>query len=518
MPRRQNESPLLIIAFDAGDSHFIQQGVRDGTLPNLAGIMRQGSWGLVSDSPLSCEFGQWRTLLSGIPREEHGYYYFRQLRSGTYDLYPVSHATTKIVPFWAALRGTGKTVAIIDAPECAPLAGLDGVQLSEWSARHLPQRVLPLSAEPPGFLNEARRVFGRRIRVVDYSPRSTPKEDSRVLGLMLERIDRKGRLCRHLMTNNRYDLMVIGYFEGHDAGHRFWEYRPDNQVKDPGAAPQLAHGISLVYQAIDHEIGRLQAACHQDATIAVVSCYGMAEGFPTAGLIDDFCRMLGYQVLCTPRRTRNLLDLVRRTVPGNWRHAISERLPVAFQERLLADQLRTCTDWARTRAFGIPSAFTSFVRVNLRNREPQGAVSPGKDYDDVVDDIAAQITALRDAATGEPAVELVERTGEVIGKPPVDLPDLFIRWKPSRRFLGRLAHPLGEISQRPAWFHRGSGHSSEGFFAASGPLIVPRGRFDAIDPLAVAPTLLTMMGIQVPPVMRGKPLGAMFASGARPES
>jgi hypothetical protein len=73
----------------------------------------------------------------------------------------------------------------------------------------------------------------------------------------------------------------------------------------------------------------------------------------------------------------NPLALAQRPAPKAWRVAFSQLLTYQIQERLLADQFRHGTNWHKTTAFAIPSLYTSYVRVNLRGREPQGIVEPG---------------------------------------------------------------------------------------------------------------------------------------------
>ena len=70
------------------------------------------------------EHGTRLSLWSGTPRSRHGYYYFRQLIPGTYDLEPWSARNASARPFWSRLRD--RRIAVVDAPEAFPLARPDG--------------------------------------------------------------------------------------------------------------------------------------------------------------------------------------------------------------------------------------------------------------------------------------------------------------------------------------------------------------------------------------------------------
>jgi predicted AlkP superfamily phosphohydrolase/phosphomutase len=489
-------SPLVVIAFDAGDPNFFLQWVKEGSLPTVGALMQQGGWGRIADPEQLSEWGTWTSLLSGTSRSRHGFYYFRQLVPGTYDLRLFSPPDTGVSPFWAHLRGRGKNVAIIDAPESELVPGLSGLQLAD-------------TADPPEVLHEARRVFGRQITVNDFSPRQDLNEDRGVYHRLLERVEKKGTLCRHLLAKDHFDLVVIGFYEAHDAAHRFWDYRSETRVGRDGAQTgELASAIRTVYQAIDRQIGLVLEELPSTANVFVVSCYGMEALYPTTGLMDMFFPRLGYQAASSPESlgpSIRLRSLPRRLAPRSWRVALHQHLPVRIQERLLAAQFRNSTNWSEAAAFAIPSLFTSFIRVNLRGREPQGIVSPGDAYTTLLTRLEEDLQQLVDPRTRAPAVSRVTRTAPVFGlAPPEVLPDLFVEWQSSPHFLARVVHPSAELVQQQPSYFRGSYHSHEGFLAAAGPSIGIRGNLGHIAVLDLAPTFLSLLGVPIPRALAGE--------------
>ena len=78
--------PLIILGIDAGDPVFIRRWAAQGYLPAIASIMERGCWARTAGPELISEHGVWMSLFSGLSRSQHGYYYFRQLNPGTYDL------------------------------------------------------------------------------------------------------------------------------------------------------------------------------------------------------------------------------------------------------------------------------------------------------------------------------------------------------------------------------------------------------------------------------------------------
>jgi predicted AlkP superfamily phosphohydrolase/phosphomutase len=232
----------------------------------------------------------------------------------------------------------------------------------------------------------------------------------------------------------------------------------------------------------------------------------MKNEYPTTGLIESFCRQLGYQV--RPEASSLSLkpmDLVRRLVPEAWRVAVSHHLPRSMQERLLSELFRSGTNWQKTTAFAIPSLYTSFVRVNLRGREPQGMIEPGAEYETLLDRLESDLRQLIDPQTGEPAVMQVLRTGELFDCGPNSmLPDLFVEWKPGG-FMPRVVHPHAELAQQKPNYFRGNSHSMHGFIAAAGPSIQAQGAIDDVSSLDLAPTFLSLMGEPIPERMARQP-------------
>jgi predicted AlkP superfamily phosphohydrolase/phosphomutase len=468
--------------------------------------MRRGCWGRTTGPELISEHGVWLSLFSGVSRGQHGYYFYRQLQPGTYDLRTVTGCDIDAPPFWTFLTGRGKKAALIDIPDSGLWPGLPGVQLANWATHHnWDPSHFTTASEPPALLAEVAREFGPKLTVIE-NHKSTYRQDLLTYRRVLQNVALKGALCRRLLVRDRFELMVTVFAECHAANHQFWKYRPGS-----GMAPcELTHGIRDVYQAIDRELGLLLAELPPEVNVFVVSSVGMEDDYPTTGLIEAFCRRLGYQA--TPISngpSLRPLDLARRWLPESWRIALSRHLPRSRREQLLAEQFRRSTDWGRTTAFAIPSNYTSFLRVNLRGREPQGVVAPGADYEVVLHRLDSDLRQLVDAETGEPAVSRVARTTELFGNgAAASLPDLFVEWKPGR-FLQRVLHPCAELVQGRPDFYRVSDHSSQGFVAASGPDIAVGAELGEVSVLDLAPTFLSLLGQPVSPGLTGKVLKGM---------
>ncbi len=501
-------TPLVILGLDTGDFEKIQQWAAEGYLPTIASIMDRGSWGQTGGPELICEYGLSLTMFSGISRADHGYYYFRQLERGTYDLKNVMPREVPAAPFWRQLRPYNQKAFVMDIPDIEPVPGLQGAQIADWGTHH-GSKEEPLT-EPAELLTDVQRIFGPRI-IVHSDPGRGASHDKQVLRDLIKRVEKKGDLCAQLLERDEYDLTAIFFCDSDPASHYFWRYRPEAALTHSAYEDdqELRHAVRDIYQAIDRQFGRLLQDLPDEANVAIVSLYGVQDEYPTGTLIESFLHELGYHVPAEKEQqkaTFSPLALARKLLPQSMRHALSRYLPAAAQENLLAGQLRDTTDWSRTKAFAVPSLYTSFVYANLRGREPQGIVEPGIEYETLLAEIEADLMQLIDPVTGERAVRKVSKTRELFGlNVPQVLPDLFVEWEPVPHFMERVDHPQATLVQPRPHYCPDSQEQLTGFFALAGPSVAAKGNIGRIEVLDLAPTFLGLMGHGAPLEMTGKP-------------
>jgi predicted AlkP superfamily phosphohydrolase/phosphomutase len=519
MPAERAGGPLVLLGFDAADPDLVERWAGEGKLPAMARLMEQGTWARTSGEDLLFEHGIWVSLLTGVSTSRHGFHFFWQPVPGTNALELKQGKDLGVAPFWAHLAGSGRTVLAMDPPDTEPVRGLPGMQVSGW-ATHSHYPPLTLAAEPPAAVNEVRRHFGAREQIGETIG-SSPAQDRKMLGRLVARAARKGACVRALLNRASYDVVVAVFTEAHTGAHQLWEYRRDTKGDGPRPDNGLGDALLRLYQAVDREIGAIVEALPPTANVFVVSSAGLLSHYPTEELAQSFCRELGYQAAppAGPVKGRQTpTAILRRLIPDSLRNLISRFLPLTVQARLLSEKFAASTDWARTTAYAPPGYYTSGIRVNLRGREPEGIVRPGAEYDALLARLEEDFHALTNVETGAPVIERTVRSRTQFGDGlhPA-LPDLVVFWREHDRPLLRVRHPRAELRQTAHPFHRGSHHITEGFLVGAGPGIRRSGRMEDVNPLALAPTLLTLLGVPKPDVMTGSVLDAwLTAAGPSP--
>jgi len=498
----KDKAPLLVFCFDAGDPDLLLRWGHDGTLPALGSILRRGSWARLAGPEMISEHGMWVSITSGVSRAKHGYYYFRQLVPGTYDLAPVRGRDLDVKPFWAGCPD--QRVAVVDVPDIAAPEPQPGIQLSEW-ATHYPY--FSPSAHPSDFLDRVREDIGEPM-IIHEEPESSYDTDREIYDRLMERAARKKRLCLELIESDQFDLIFIVFGECHTGAHQLWKYHRERN--SPDTQCDLSHAVRKIYQATDSALAAIMERLPAEAPVFVLSSVGIKNQWPAYGLNEAFCRQLGYQVEPEVTDSFRPLDLVRRLVPQVARDQLSRFLSRDTQEKLISDKFRSSTDWSRTTAFSIPGYYTGQFRVNLAGREPNGIISPGVEYDELLNRMEADLAALVDPVTQKPAVKAVWRTDAIFGGgPPKVLPDLFAEWADAAHFVERVIHPTTELRQSPCDFHRDTDHSQFGLVAAAGPAIAQHGDLGVVSPLDLVPTFLAHLGNSAPEHLAGQVIPEM---------
>ncbi len=161
-------------------------------------------------------------------------------------------------------------------------------------------------------------------------------------------------------------------------------------------------------------------------------------------------------------------------------------------------------DWTKTRAytFGLGGVY-----LNLRGREAHGIVA-NEDAVELLDELVRRLTGLADEETGETAIQSVYRASDIYRGPYLyAAPDLIVGYAPGYRAswdaaTGKVSSPVFE-DNRKAW--RGD-HCVD-------PPLVPGILFSnlkitAADPGLedMAPTALSLFGVEAPAWMEGRPV------------
>ncbi len=203
--------------------------------------------------------------------------------------------------------------------------------------------------------------------------------------------------------------LLFYYFSSIDQGsHILWRYM-DEQHPNFTHDEKLALGIQTLYQQIDEALGEVLQAVDESTTVIVMSDHGFAP-FNRGVNLNSWLLEKGYVKLKDP----------------------TERGSPFFLN----------VDWSGTRAyaFGLNGLY-----VNLRGRERNGIVAPGTEYQQLLDELEADLLAMSDPESDQNPVTLVVQTQRDFRGRNLDLaPDIIVGYNWGYR--SSWENPLGEFT------------------------------------------------------------------------
>ena len=264
------------------------------------------------------------------------------------------------------------------------------------------------------------------------------------------------------------------FFRCLDATH------PANRGKE---TVKYAHVIEDLYKRMDDILGRVMAQMDDDSVLLVMSDHGFTQ-FKRGVNVNSWLHQHGYLVLQDGCDTS-----------GDWFAAV---------------------DWERTKAFslGLIGLF-----INRKGREACGIVEEGEELHNLKRELIEKLTGLVDDETGNVAIREIIDTEAIQAGPYVfDAPDLLLGYNAGYRSSWDCAKGCVTASV----FEDNTKHWSGDHCVD--PQLVPGVLFcnrplhtQNPDIKDIAPTVLQLFGVDIPPYMQGKPLlGEGHDSGSVP--
>ena len=288
-------APLLVIGVDGLEWNVILTMLRDGSLPHLARLMRQGVYGRLNtlrnpESPIV-----WTSVATGKIPAKHGIVAFtRRDEKGNRQLY--SNGDRKTKALWNILSDYGKRVAVIGWWMTYPVEEINGIMVAQtntlggvpWKGsliEGLPGQVWPLAEQSemmalfkrsherlPDFTNEIFGPFPYPLTEMGKRLWADCQWSFRADATYLS-------IARRLLESEKpFDLMMV-YFGGPDVvGHRFWRYMQPELYDHPPSQQEIENFGDVItdyYAYIDRSVGALTDALGPDASVMIISDHGM---------------------------------------------------------------------------------------------------------------------------------------------------------------------------------------------------------------------------------------------------
>jgi predicted AlkP superfamily phosphohydrolase/phosphomutase len=296
--------------------------------------------------------------------------------------------------------------------------------------------------------------------------------------------DDRARVILHRLDARQWDVLV-GVIESTDrVQHMMWRFLdPQHPMYDESLAARFGDTVEGVYRRADQLLAEVRKRVGPDMPIMVVSDHGF-HSFRWAVNLNTWLVQEGYLVLKGARTEAKTLDNLFLGTGEFWENV----------------------DWSKSKAYamGLGQVF-----INVKGREGQGIVSPGLQYQDVVNELAARLMTLTDPNNGTRIISGVYKRDEIYSGPFIkDAPDLQVGMVDGYRVSWQTTlggSPAGIVyANTRKW---SGDHCGFDYKTIPGVLITNQ-RVTAASPriIDIAPTVLKYFGVWVPKDIDGRPL------------
>ena len=457
------DKKVLIIGLDCATPQLVFDKWA-AQLPAIASLMNRGSYGLLRSCVPPITVPAWSCMMSGKSPGALGCYGFRNRSDHSYE--GLAFATSRAIKddrVWDILSRAGKKVILVGVPQTYPPTPVNGLMVTcfltpDTSCQYTYPRELAA---------EIKACVGDYILDVD-DYRTENKEQ--ILSQIYEMTEKRFSLFKHFLQTKPWDFAMMVEMGIDRMHHGFWKYMdPEHPKYEPGS--KFENAIFDYYKFVDGKIADLLTAADDSATVLIVSDHGartMKGGF----CINEWLMREGYLAIAEKP---------------------AKPLPIG----------KVKMDWPKTMAWG-EGGYYSRLFLNVKGREPQGAIEPG-DYERVRTELIEKLEATRDENSrliGTRVFRPQDVYTEINGVPP----DLIV-------YLGNLAwRSIGSIGLGVLYtFENDMGpddanHAQDGIFIMHDPQQQTGSpvKRDGLNITDIAPTVLKLLGLPTPAGMEGK--------------
>ena len=491
---------LLIIGFDGATFDLIKPWARDGYLPHLAGLMREGVTADLASTLPPVTSPAWPTFMTGTNPGKHGVFDFIQPHGENFTL--VNSTRIRQPTLWRRLSDAGYRVGVLNVPVTYPPQEVNGFMVTDI----LSPRNATIS-HPADLLSRYDEEMGP-YRVAPNIQYKSGNE-SEFIADIYDLIDTHGRWALKLMESEPVDVLMVHFIAMDIAKHALWRFMDHDHARYEDSPYE--HAIRDGYARVDAWIGRLMAKLPEGSSTIVMSDHGFG---PLKNMVNlnVFFMQRGLMKLKPDAMTQLKSWAFRNgfTPAGayQWLSRLGMQNIIARVSKKARNDIVgkflsfDSVDWSRTIAYSM--GHVGQVYLNRAGREPHGIVTDA-DYDRRLAEVSDALAELHDER-GQPILTKLIRGRDAYHGPYAELgPDLHLELDHYAMIACPLFATEGRVMTNQIRGDSGC-HRREGIFIAAGAGIRSSVELPEASILDLAPTIMHLLGEPVPMVMDGRVL------------
>ncbi len=435
---------LFVLGLDGLGWDMARQLVEAGIMPNLGEVLRKGITAEMETVIPTVSRVAWPSYATGVNPGKHGIFGFVDRKPNPFQVLIPDAKDLKSPTLWEILSRAGKKVGVMNVPLTHPPRQVSGFMIAGYGGPDLAGATFPVELAP-------------RLMELDYridADTSLAAEDTAAfLDDLGQCLGKRFSACFQLMQSEPWDFFQLNISASDRINHFLWA---DYEEGEGG----LAGDFRAFYRKLDSYLGELVQQLPGGCRLALVSCFGFTRSQAHLYL-NHWLEENGY--LLFGRGKKSLLNM----------HPESKAYSL------------------------VPGR----VFINLQGREENGSVPRGHPYEDLREELIHRLGGLRRPEGDHPLIKGVYKremlySGNHLSK----AADLIIEPVPGIELKANLDGPglLGPPQLSGMHTPRGA------FFHLSGAKALSTET--GVGILDLAPTVFSLLGLEVPPNLEGTSL------------
>ena len=515
MSNKTKHNKVVILGLDGATFSIAMPWIKEGKLPVLAKLMKEGSWGnLKSTVPYNSAVA-WSTFITGKNPGKHGIFDFRYRSSGSYDMGFVNSFRRKGKSLWRLINDVGKEVIVFNVPVTYPPEEVKGCLISGLTAPEVNEKIF----YPPSLFKEV--VSNAGMFTIKPFARDNIRLNrfDKIFKEMESVVDKHFKVASYLFDNKNWDFFCMVFGTTDHVQHFFWQHMDKTHpFYNPAQGAIYGDCIFKIYKKLDAMVGALIEKLDDQSTVFIISDHGAGANGNKVFYLNNWLAQEGFLAYKGNSGTKkNRAGLLKKVI-----FLAKKYIPRKYKNKLrgipwLRSKVETIywnpnIDWTRTKAFSYDEF--GLIWINLEGREEGGIVKSGKEYEDVRSKIIEKALNFQDPESGEKIFSAALRKEEIYsGEELLLAPDIILVQKevqyayPYRiSSLSKAKLPIETVTIEATRNNpiQTASHRMDGILIMKGPSVQNGRHITNAGIIDIAPTVLYLMGIPVPEDMDGK--------------
>lgn len=514
---------ILLIGLDGATFDLAKPWMKQGLLPTMNRLVQLGTHGELESTIPPSSYVAWTSLYTGKNPGKHGILAFTRQKKNSYEVELLSGKNCRAQSLWKILTEKGKHVIVLNVPMTYPPEPVNGLLVGGMDSPGIksnftyPEKLRDeiLSIAPDYVVN---------LRLRGSLDRDSKREAA--LEKLISLAEARAKIAHELMDRYPWDFAIVKFDATDQVQHYYWKYMdPGHPQFDPKGNKRFGDAILRVYQKMDEIMKSFVEKIDDDTTVVVMSDHGFGFHSGKVIYINEWLKRIG---LLTPKGSEHRRGLLDSSNVYSFSKALVKYVALASKsvlsykgkdaiQRLFPNLIPNVTsyiqyagiDWSKTKAYGAEHAG---IRINVKGREPQGIVEPGKEYEALRNFIIAEAQKLKDPEAGDRIIEKIYNKEDIYQGDWIDeTRDLILITKDNACSINKKVFkdnnkPLVATKRRSGEVN--GKHRMNGMLILHGKNVNKGLEIHDSKIIDVAPTILHLLGLPVPDDMDGRVLTA----------